>query len=54
MDNQNRLSTLLGIIIGISSVLVANGLIDEKIGGTVSGVGTVFLGYLVREREQGH
>jgi hypothetical protein len=54
MERQNRLSTLLGIIIGISSVLVANQLIDEKIGGTESGVGTVFLGYLVREREQEH
>lgn len=49
MKNQNSLSTVLGIIIGISSVLAANGYIDQRLGGTVAGLGTVVLGYLVKE-----
>lgn len=42
------LSTILGLSAGISGVLVANEIIPPKIGGTVSGVSTVILGYLVQ------
>lgn len=42
------LSTALGLAAGISGVLVANDIISPKVGGTVGGLSTVFLGYLVQ------
>lgn len=42
------LSTVLGLSAGISTVLVVNEIIPAKIGGTVGGLSTVFLGYLVQ------
>lgn len=44
----DRLGTLLGLIAGISGVLVSNQVVDPKVGGTVSGIATVFLGVVVQ------
>lgn len=44
----DRIATMLGLIAGISGVLGANGIIDSKVAGTVSGVATVCLGYVVQ------
>ena len=42
------LSTLFGIIAGISGVLVVNGYLDAKLGGTIGGISTVLLGYVTQ------
>ncbi|GET37431.1 hypothetical protein [Microseira wollei] len=49
--NKNQLDTLgtiLGLIAGISTVLSTQGVVDKKIAGTVGGIATVFLGYVVQ------
>jgi hypothetical protein len=50
--NKNQLSTLgtiLGLTAGIATVLGTQQVIDPKIAGTVSGIATVFLGYVVQQ-----
>lgn len=42
------LSTVFGLSAGISGVLVANEVVSPKVGGTIGGVSTVILGYLVQ------
>ncbi len=42
------LGTGLGLIAGIATVLTTQGVISGKVGGTVSGVATVLLGYVVQ------
>lgn len=44
----DKIATLLGLVAGISGVLGANDVIDSKTAGTVSGIATVCLGYLVQ------
>ena len=49
--NKNQLDTLgtiLGLIAGISTVLSTQGVVDQKIAGTVGGIATVFLGCVVQ------
>ncbi|MGI8500427.1 MAG: hypothetical protein ACR2LR_04725 [Hassallia sp.] len=46
--NVDRLATFLGLIAGISGVLGANEMLNPKVAGTVGGVATVCLGYLVQ------
>lgn len=42
------LSTVFGLIAGISAVLVTHEIIPKKIGGTVGGISAVLLGYLTQ------
>lgn len=42
------LGTALGAIAGISTVLTTQGIIDAKLGETVSGIATVLLGVVVQ------
>lgn len=44
----DTLGTILGVIAGISTVLSTQGVVDKKIAGTVGGIATVFLGYVVQ------
>lgn len=44
----DKLGTFLGLIAGISGVLVSNHVISPKVGGTVGGIATVFLGVVVQ------
>lgn len=49
--NKNQLDllgTVLGVVAGISTVLTTQGVIDQKVGGSVSGVATVLLGVVVQ------
>ncbi|MBD2526665.1 hypothetical protein [Nostoc sp. FACHB-133] len=49
--NKNQLDllgTLLGVIAGISTVLTTQGVIDQKVGGSISGIATVLLGIVVQ------
>ena len=45
---MDRLATILGLIAGIAGVLGANDMLNSKVAGTVGGVATVCLGYLVQ------
>lgn len=45
----DTLSTFLGLIAGITGVLTANKIIAENIGGTISGISLVILGYLTNQ-----
>ena len=50
--NKNQLSTLgtiLGLTAGIATVLGTQQVVDQKIAGTVSGIATVLLGYVVQQ-----
>lgn len=51
MNYKDLLSTILGLVVGIAGVLVSNGFMDARVGGTVAGVGTVVLGYLIKSPE---
>lgn len=42
------LGTALGAIAGISTVLTTQGIVDEKLGKTVSGIAIVLLGIVVQ------
>jgi hypothetical protein len=44
----DTLGTILGLTAGIFTVLGTQGVVDQKIAGTVSGIATVFLGYVVQ------
>jgi hypothetical protein len=44
----DTLGTLLGLTAGIFTVLGTQGIVDQKIAGTVSGIATVCLGYVVQ------
>lgn len=44
--HRDDLATLFGAIAGICGVLVANGLINPTIGGSIGGIATVFLGVI--------
>jgi hypothetical protein len=49
--NKNQLNTLgtaLGLVLGISTVLGTQGVVDKKIAGTIGGIASVFLGYVVQ------
>ncbi len=45
----NTLSTILGLIAGSSSLLGGTGLINHQIAGTIGGLATALLGYLVQQ-----
>lgn len=47
-NQLNILGTMLGIVAGISAVLGTQDVIDKKIAGTVGGIATVCLGYVVQ------
>ncbi len=47
----DSLGTVLGTIAGISIVLTTQGIIDAKLGQTVSGIATVLLGVVVQRPE---
>lgn len=47
-------ATLLGLIVGISGVLVQFDVVPEKLGGTVGGIATVLLGYIVQRPADAH
>lgn len=44
----DTLGTILGLVAGICGVLVSNHIGDENIIGTVGGIATVCLGYVVQ------
>lgn len=49
--NKNQLDlfgTVLGLVAGVSTVLTTQGVIDQKVGGSVSGIATVLLGVVVQ------
>lgn len=48
-NQLNTLGTILGLTAGISTVLGTQGVIDQKIAGTISGIATVCLGYVVQQ-----
>jgi hypothetical protein len=48
MNYKDLLSTILGLVVGITGVLVSNGYVEPRIGGTIAGCGTVVLGYLIK------
>jgi hypothetical protein len=48
MNHKDLLSTVVGLVVGITGVLTSNGYIESRIGGTVVGCGTVILGYLIK------
>ncbi|MGH8002949.1 MAG: hypothetical protein ACREPR_26820, partial [Brasilonema sp.] len=39
---------ILGVVAGVSTVLTTQGVIDGKVGGSVSGIATVLLGVVVQ------
>lgn len=48
----DRLSTIFGAIAGISTVLGGTGLINQGAAGTIAGLSTAILGYLVQRQPQ--
>jgi ammonia channel protein AmtB len=44
----DALGTICGLIAGISAVLGTNGVISQKVAGTVGGIATVCLGVIVQ------
>ncbi|AFY43671.1 hypothetical protein [Nostoc sp. PCC 7107] len=46
----DRLSTIFGAVAGISSILGSTGLINQQFAGTVAGLSTAILGYLVQRQ----
>ncbi|BAY46567.1 hypothetical protein SAMD00079811_41790 [Scytonema sp. HK-05] len=49
--NKNQLDllgTVLGVVAGVSTVLTTQGVINAKVGGSVSGIATVLLGVVVQ------
>ncbi|MBW4592442.1 MAG: hypothetical protein KME46_05865 [Brasilonema angustatum HA4187-MV1] len=49
--NKNQLDvlgTFLGVVAGVSTVLSTQGVIDQKVGGSVGGIATVLLGVVVQ------
>ncbi|ARV58497.1 hypothetical protein BZZ01_07460 [Nostocales cyanobacterium HT-58-2] len=49
--NKNQLDlfgTILGVVAGISTVLTTQGVINGKLGGSISGIATVLLGVVVQ------
>lgn len=53
-EHLDFFSTLCGLIVGVSGVLVANGVVNPKIGGTVGGIAGVCLGYLTNKPASAH
>ncbi|MEH2137160.1 hypothetical protein [Nostoc sp.] len=49
----NTLSTIVGLIAGGSSLLGSTGLINHSIAGTIGGIATAILGYLVQQPASG-
>ncbi|MBH8575777.1 hypothetical protein I8752_22790 [Nostocaceae cyanobacterium CENA369] len=45
----NKITTILGLIAGGSTLLGGAGLIGQGVAGTVAGVATAILGYLVHQ-----
>ncbi|MHC5598768.1 MAG: hypothetical protein ACYTXC_22995 [Nostoc sp.] len=45
----NTLSTILGLIAGGSSLLSSTGVINHNLAGTLGGLATALLGYLVQQ-----
>ncbi|BAZ69141.1 hypothetical protein NIES4106_39120 [Fischerella sp. NIES-4106] len=45
--NLDTASTVLGLIAGVASLLGGTGVIDQQVAGTVGGIATAILGYLV-------
>lgn len=48
-NQLNTLGTLLGLTAGIATVLGTQEVISPKIAGTISGIATVCLGYVVQQ-----
>ncbi len=48
-NQLNTLGTILGLTAGIFTVLGTQEIISPKLAGTVSGIATVFLGYVVQQ-----
>lgn len=49
----NTLSTILGLIAGGSSLLGSTGIINLSTAGTIGGIATAMLGYLVQQPASG-
>jgi hypothetical protein len=50
----DSLATILGIIAGVSGVLVEFEVIPQKIGGAIGGIATIALGYIVQRPADAH
>lgn len=46
----NTISTILGLIAGGSNLLGSTGVINTQLAGTIGGVATALLGYLVHQQ----
>ncbi len=49
----NTLSTIIGLIAGGSSLLGGAGIVNHGIAGTIGGIATAILGYLVQQPAAG-
>ncbi len=49
----NTLSTILGLIAGGSSLLGSTGVVNHQLAGTIGGLATALLGYLVQQPASG-
>ncbi|MEH2137431.1 hypothetical protein, partial [Nostoc sp.] len=49
----NTLTTIFGLIAGGSSVLGSAGMINHNLAGTIGGIATALLGYLVQQPASG-
>ncbi|MGV0107250.1 Holin [Nostoc sp. DSM 114160] len=49
----NTLSTILGLIAGASSLLGSTGVVNHQLAGTIGGLATALLGYLVQQPAAG-
>lgn len=45
----DSLSTLVGLTAGISTVLMQQGYLSDRLGGTIAGISVVLLGYLTNK-----
>lgn len=45
----NTLATVFGIVAGVCPILVGNGIVPAKWGGTAAGIATVLLGYVTQK-----
>lgn len=47
-NQLDQLGTIFGAIAGIATVLTTQGVIDSKVGGSISGIATVLLGIVIQ------
>lgn len=50
----DRLATLVGVLSGIAGVLGTTGYLSPKLAGTITGVSTICLGYLIQKPASEH